>query len=130
MPPHKTRGRTPLSDYVREVFERSQMSKQAFVRACVDPQDPTRSIYIQWMDQLMEGRGPMPELWRLRALAVGTGADVEELKAMAAAQWLEYDVEEVHAGDDVIMIPVKGVGEATRRRIRQMAELMIEEAGG
>ncbi|MGW4426083.1 helix-turn-helix domain-containing protein [Streptosporangium sp. NPDC004631] len=123
-------SRTPLSDYVRAAYERSGLSKNAFAQMCVDPQDPTRSIYNQWLDQLMTARGPLPEPWRLRALAAGIGVDVEDLKRLAAAQWLDYKVEEAYAGDDVIMIPVKGpISEATRLRIRRMVELLVEEAG-
>lgn len=121
----------PLSDYVRNAYMRSGLSKIRFVQACVDPLDPTRAIYSQWLDQLMTGRGPLPEPWRLRALAAGIGVDVEKLKRLAAAQWLEldYEVEEAEGGSgDVIMIPVKKrVSEATRRRIRRMAEVMAEE---
>jgi len=120
--------RTPLSDLVREYLDRTNISKNQFVRSCVDPQHPERSIYIQWLDALVDGRGPMPELWRLRALAVGLGADLEEVKRMAAIQWLDYEVEQVQAGDEVIMIPVKKpVSEATRRRIRRLAETLLEE---
>ncbi|MER7131187.1 hypothetical protein [Streptosporangium saharense] len=70
----------------------------------------------------------MPELWRLRALATGLGADVEEVKRLAAIQWLDYDVEQVRVGEDMIMIPLRRpVSDATRRRIQKIAEALAEE---
>lgn len=121
-------ARTPLSDYVREWWEKasaSGMSKSAFLSRCVDPQDPSTVLYPQWFDTLLSGRGPMPELWRLRALAAGMGVEVDLLKRLAAAQWLE--LEEFRApGGDVILIPVRpGLSEAARRRVRRVAEAAV-----
>ncbi|GIH91993.1 hypothetical protein ACFFMN_33705 [Planobispora siamensis] len=140
MPPQDEGLRTPLSDHVRTYLERAEsrgVSKNRFVTSCVDPLNPTKQIYGQWLDALLDGRGPMPELWRLRALAAGMGADpealkagrsreLEELKRMAAAQWLEYEVEEIRHGDDVIILPVRnGLSEAARRRVRRVAEAAL-----
>jgi hypothetical protein len=117
-----------LSDFVAAYIERTQISKNQFVQKCVDPLDPSRVIYIQWLDTILAGRGPMPELWRLRALAVGMGVDLEELQRRAVAQWLDYSLEDARPDPDVIAIPVKpGTSDATRRRIRRMAELLIAE---
>lgn len=134
MPPHDETAvgmRTPLSDYVNGFLKRTGMSKNAFVKACADPEDRTRVMYPQWLDTMLDGRGPAPELWRLRALAVGMATDLEQLKRFAAIQWLDYEIEEVATGGEVIMVPIKHpISEATRRRIRRMAELMIEEDEG
>ncbi len=121
-------SRTPLSDYVRDYLTRTRISKSQFVQGCVDPDDPTRAIYIQWLDGLLAGRGPAPELWRLRALSVGMRASLEELKRMAAAQWLEYAVEELRVGEQAILIAIPpGLSDEKRQRIKRLAEAMARE---
>lgn len=131
MPPSEMGGqgsRTPLSDYVRDYLAMTKVSKNQFAQGCVDPDDPRRVIYIQWLESLLLGRGPAPELWRLRALSVGMRADLEELKRMAAAQWLEYAVEETRTESEAILVAVPpGLSEESRRRIRRMAEAMARE---
>ncbi len=131
MPPsadRSGRSRTPLSDYVHEYMERTGVSANEFAQRCIDPENPARPVYPQWLKTLRSGRmESAPELWRLRALAVGLGVDLDLLKRLTASQWLElnYDVEEVPAGRDILMIPVRAdLPEARRRRIRKMAELM------
>ncbi len=129
------RSRTPLSDYVLKYMERTQVSANQLAQRCIDPENPSRPIYPQWLKALWEARlDSAPALWRLRALSVGLGAEVTLLKRLAAAQWLEleYEVEEAEiegaAGTEVIMIPVKaGLPEARRRRILQMAALLAED---
>ena len=131
MPPSEKEGqgsRTPLSDYVRDYLARTMISKNQFVQACIDPEDRSRVIYIQWLDALLAGRGPTPELWRLRALAAGMRAEVEELKRLTAEQWLEYAVEETKVGDEAVLVAVPaGLSEEQRRRIKRMAEAMARE---
>lgn len=131
MPPHTARqgdARTPLSDYVRDYLERTKVSKNQFSLRCVDPEDPQRVIYIQWLDRLLNGSGPAPELWRLRALAAGMGANLEDLKRMAAIQWLDYDVAEIRDSDGVVMIPVRRpVSEAELQQITRVTRAILGE---
>lgn len=128
MPPHAGGIATPLSDYVNAFLRRTQMSQNAFVVRCVDPLDRTHVIYNQWMDRLLAGQGPMPELWRLRALAAGMGVDLDVVRKMAIAQWLDFEIEEVKGDSEVIIVPLKRpVTEARRARIRRMVELLAEE---
>jgi hypothetical protein len=85
-------------------------------------------IYIQWLDTLLSGRGAMPELWRLRALATGLRTDLDTVRNLAIAQWLDYWVTDLRTPSETIIIPVKRpISPATRRKIERLVSVIMEE---
>ncbi|MDF5758557.1 hypothetical protein [Spongiactinospora sp. TRM90649] len=121
-------SRTPLSDYVNAYLERTQITRHQLSKRSVDPENPRNVIYPQWLEALQGARAPAPELWRLRALAAGTNTSLDQLKQMAAKQWLEYDVAEVLSDGELLMIAVpRSLSEEKRRRIKRLAEAMARE---
>jgi hypothetical protein len=104
------------------------MNKNQFVQSCVDPEDPTRVIYIQWLDGILKGRSPIPDLWRLRALAAGMRTDLDTLIVLAVEQWFHYSITDLRTQGETIIIPVKQpISPATRRKIEGFVALLMEE---
>lgn len=116
MPPRDIEGTTseyPLSDYVRDYLQRTGLSRRAFGEQCRDPETGQTLNHTYIGDLVVPGRVPRaPDMWRLRALAAGTPTDsvtegpeqyrrrLEELKRMAAIQWLDLgDVLRVDVGE-------------------------------
>lgn len=114
MPPRDIEGTAsehPLSDYVQSYLDRTGLSQRAFGEQCRDP-ETGQSLNHTYVGDLVKLRVPRaPEMWRLRALAAGTPTDsvtegiedyrrrLEELKRLAAIQWLELgDVLRVDTG--------------------------------
>ena len=143
MPPRPDSApHTPLSDYIREYMQREEISANKLAARCKDPETGQR-ILVQWLLNLASARitDRAPELWRLRALAAGlsttdAGLDraryreqVEVMKRLTAAQWLQMEVLEAKDGDgSVITISVPpDLSPAARERLRQWAEQMARD---
>lgn len=133
MPPRDTTGTTsdqPLSDYVRAFMVGNDLSTRQFADRCRDP-DTGQTLNHSYVGSLRSNKVPRaPEMWRLRALAAGTGGNLDELKRMAAIQWLDLgDVLRVDVGGGTfvtVTVPAN-TSERKRRKIIRMAEAMARE---
>lgn len=133
MPPRDTTGTTsdqPLSDYVKTFMDNTHLSARQFADRCHDTVSGL-SLNHTYVGSLRNNKVPRaPELWRLRALAAGTGGNLDELKRMAAIQWLDLgDVLRVDVGGGTfvtVTVPAN-TSERKRRKIIRMAEAMARE---
>lgn len=116
----------PLSRLVRQHLDETGLSLRELAEKCHEPQGD-RTLVHTWIDQLVHGRmARAPELWRLRALAVGMGVPVHVLTELAAAQWLGVDVAEVAAGEEskvLVTVPESMTLEKRARFVRIVEDL-------
>lgn len=142
MPPRDNDSTTPLSDYVETYLSRTGLSRRAFGDQCRDP-ETGQSLTHSYVGDLVSHRVPRaPEMWRLRALAAGTPGDaitesmedyrrrLEELKKMAAIQWLDLgDVLQVDTGGGTfitVTVPPT-LSERRRQQIIRTAEQLAKD---
>lgn len=132
MPPRDTSTTSdqPLSDYVKAFMDSSSMSTRQLADRCRDPESG-QSLNHSYINSLRTNRVPRaPELWRLRALAAGTGGNLDEFKRMAAIQWLDLgDVLRVDVGGGTfvtVTVPAD-TSVRKRRKIIRMAEALARE---
>lgn len=132
MPPRDTSTTSdqPLSDYVKAFMDSSELSARQFADRCRDPESG-RFLNHTYVGSLRQNRVPRaPELWRLKALAAGTGGNLDELKRMAAIQWLDLgDVLRVDAGGGTfvtVTVP-EDMSERRRQKLIRWAEAMARE---
>jgi len=114
-----------LSRFVRDYLARTGVSERTLAEKSIDPVTTLR-LKHGWMNLLVHARQDRaPELWRLRALAVGMGAPARRIVELAAAQWLGLDVAEVDtpSGSVVVTVP-EDLSPEKRERFVRMAEDM------
>lgn len=146
MPPRDiegTKSEYPLSDYVRDYLQRTGMSRRAFGEQCRDPETGQALNHTYIGDLVAPGRVPRaPDMWRLRALAAGMRSGsvsegpeeyrrrLEELKRMAAIQWLDLgDVLKVDRGDGswvTVNVPPT-LSPRRREKVIRVAESLARE---
>ena len=81
------------------------------------------------------GRGRLvssPPPARLRALAAGIGISEEEIKRLAAAQWLEYQLHVEHPSDELWLLwtKVQQLDDGDREAVRILVEGLLEHRLG
>lgn len=134
--------KAPLSGYVRAFLAREGLSARQFALRGVDPEGDGNRLLVQWVIHLLDDQlsRKAPELWRLRALAAAmafrpdTGMDrgrynqeLNVIKKLTAAQWLEMTVLEVETIDgSIVTISVPpDLSDEKRQQIREFAEQMV-----
>lgn len=127
---HRSGTGARLSTYVREYMERTGVSNLALARRSVDPETGDE-LLPQWIKHLIENRIPRsPEQWRYRALAAGMGADVDEIRRLAAAQWIGVELAETDAGEWITLEVPTGLTDADRRIVRETAISLARRLAG
>jgi hypothetical protein len=145
MPPRDINGTTsdhPLSDYVQHYLDRTELSARQLARQSRDP-ETGQVLNHTYIGAVAANEVPRaPELWRLRALAAGMRSEgaaegteeyrrrFEELKRMAAIQWLDLgDVLRIDTGGGTwitVNVPAR-LSERRRQRIIKWAEGMARD---
>lgn len=140
-PPGNAESKAPLSSYVGAFLAREGLSARQFALRGVDPEGNGNRLLVQWVIHLIDDQlsRKAPEMWRLRALAAAmafrpdSGVDrgrynqeLQVIKRLTAAQWLEMTALEVEAGDgSIVTISVPpDLSEEKRQQIREWAEQM------
>jgi hypothetical protein len=116
----------PLSRLVKEHLESSGQSLRELAERCHEPQGD-RTLLHSWIDQLAHGRmARAPELWRLRALAVGMGVPLQVLTELAANQWLGVEVAAVFVDQKYRVVVTVPESMTPEKRVRfvKMVEYM------
>ncbi|MFI6534149.1 hypothetical protein ACIBHY_16940 [Nonomuraea sp. NPDC050547] len=144
MPPRDINGTTseyPFTTYIQQYLERTDLSARALARQSADP-ETGQKLNHTYVSALAANDVPKaPELWRLRSLAAAmskTGEALsegeyrrryEELKRLAAAQWLDLgEVLQVQTGSGswvTVNVP-PGLSEAGRQDVIRWAESMAK----
>ncbi|MEV0968472.1 hypothetical protein [Microtetraspora glauca] len=118
-------------DYLQRKKAQEGDSLRALAKRCVDPETGF-DLKRPWLSMLAEGdMNRAPELWRLRALAAGMSAPLQQLQLMAAQQWLGFSAEtvdvQVGSGDHVIVPVPPGLTAADRAKVVRWAEQWARE---
>ncbi|WP_433415092.1 hypothetical protein ACQP1V_36410 [Microtetraspora malaysiensis] len=115
--------RRPLSDFISAHVVSKDISYKALAARSEDPVTG-QQVTDQWIRDVASGRlRRTPDLWRLRALAAGLGVDLDEIRARAIQQYLDYEVATVQTGDAewvTVSVPPSLTPEE-RRRVAEMA---------
>lgn len=121
MSEHRSGTGAQLSRYVQDYMQRTEATYLALARRSVDP-ETGQELLPQWIRHLAEGRVPRaPEPWRYRALAAGMETDVEEIKRLAAAQWIGIDLVKAEGGEWLTVPMPPGLSEAARKVVEETA---------
>lgn len=133
--------RAPLSSYVRAFLAREGLSARQFALRGVDPEGDGNRLLVQWVIHLLDDQlsRKAPEMWRLRALAAAMAfrpntemdhrrysQELNVIKKLTAAQWLEMTALEMETGDgSIVTITVPpDLSDEKRQQIREFAEQM------
>jgi hypothetical protein len=122
-------ARDDLSRYVREyIREQSSSLRRLAVRA-IDPETTQRLDY-QWLGTLTSPSGGLrraPEPWQLRALAAALDVPDDVIKALAARQWLDYEVAQARLGPQewAMFLQVRNLPEEDQETLRDLVKRFV-----
>lgn len=127
MSENRDSGHDALSEYLRASVASLGVSWHELSRRSVDP-ETERFLRVQYLIDLSRGRVTIPpEPWRLRALAVGLGADLERLKRLTARQWVRV-MDVPLGGDEHVIVNVPAdLSEADRQRVVKWAQELAKD---
>lgn len=115
-----------LSRFVRDWLQQHGETERGLAKRTVDP-ETKQTLQHGWINTLASNRVPRaPELWRLRALAVGMRVPAKRLAQLSGKQWLELEVAEiaVTSRDTVVVTVPADLTDEERAKFIRMAEGM------
>jgi hypothetical protein len=119
--------RTDLSAFVQDKLHKLGLSYRDVSFRAVDPQTGQR-LPFQWINKLARNQhSKAPEAWQLRALARGLGVREDVTKALAARQWLDYEVARAPLGarDYALYLQWQDLPEENKEALRVLVEEFV-----
>lgn len=118
----------PVTALIRTVASAAGRSYRKIAAEAVDPVTGEQLDY-RYINDIARGKvASAPSPARVRALAAGLGVDVDDLKQLAAVQWLDVRIETRHPREGEIQLwsTVRQLSEEDLEAVQMLAQSLLE----